>query len=50
MSRTSDRELRQAAPRYCCAVCLADRLALSEDPDSISQRIEEIADLIHGRV
>lgn len=50
MSRTSNRELRRLEPRYCCEACLADRLALAEDPDSISARIEEIAAVLHGRV
>ena len=48
MSRTSDREQRRLAPRYCCAACVADRLALREDPESISARIEEIAELLAG--
>jgi hypothetical protein len=61
-SATSKRELRRLAgakprkpagmpSRWCCAACRRDLDALTlprHDPNAVSERIEEIAEVLHG--
>lgn len=54
-SRTSTREIAKTTSRrvpgssHCCEGCRRDYWALRRNPDNISEAIEEIADVLHGR-
>ena len=39
---------RALPSRWCCPTCRRDVDSLRRNPESISERIEEIADVLHG--
>ena len=41
---------RALPSRWCCPTCRRDVDSLRRNPESISERIEEIADVLHGRI
>ena len=40
---------RALPSRWCCPTCKRDSDSLRRHPEGISERIEEIADVLHGR-